>query len=365
MTVATALITGITGQDGGYLAEQLVAEGCRVHGVLRPGEVAPAHVLALGPSVTLTEVDLQDRDAISDLLDLADPDELYNFAGLSSVAESWNQPLTTARVNGELVAVLLDLLWQRHTSGRTTRFVQASSAEIFAGTHTSPQSEHTPLQPTSPYGAAKAFAHLLTQTYRARGLHASNAIFYNHESPRRPPAFVTRKITSTVAAIADGRQSELVLGNLHARRDWGWAPEYVEGMTRAARHDEPGDWVFATGIASSVADFVALAFRHVGIEDWRSYLRVDATLVRVGDAPELVGDPTKAREELDWKAQVDLSELVGRMVDTDWVTGPRRATPPPPRTYAAPDQATRVVELTTPRATARTEVPAANERASR
>jgi GDPmannose 4,6-dehydratase len=315
--MATALVTGITGQDGGYLAEQLVGEGWHVHGAVRRDESLPNHLLALGDALTCTEVDLLDASSVEALLEKADPIEVYNFAGASSVAQSWQDPLLTARVNGEVVAMLLELLWRRRERGRPVQFLQASSAEIFAGAATSPQDESTRLSPRNPYGASKAYAHHLVHIYRGRGLHAVNAILYNHESPRRPASFVTRKITSAVAAIADGRETELVLGNMDARRDWGWAPEYVNGMTLALRHDNPDDWVFATGKSISVAEFVAAAFAHIGVDEWQQYVRRDSVLARAGDAAELVGDATRARAILRWPQTVGLHELVARMVDAD------------------------------------------------
>jgi GDPmannose 4,6-dehydratase len=265
----------------------------------------------------LSEIDLLDPHDVSELFALCEPDEVYNFAGVSSVAESWDAPVVTAQVNGELVAVLLDVIWQRRHLGRPTRLLQASSAEIFAGTTTSPQNETTRISPRSPYGASKAYAHQLVQVYRVRGLHAVNAILYNHESPRRPASFVTRKITRAVANISAGRAHDLVLGNLEARRDWGWAPDYVAGMVKAVRHDAPEDWVFATGLSSSVADFVAAAFRHVGISDWQTHVRTEESLERPADAPELVGDSARARDRLGWSPKVSFDDLVGHMVDAD------------------------------------------------
>ena len=307
----TALVTGITGQDGGYLTELLLSQGVTVHGITRPGEQPPAHLPA---GVVLHEADLLDGDRLSRLIREIAPDEIYNLAGLSSVAESWEHPVFSARVNGEVVARLLELAWRMPTP---VRFLQASSAEIFAGSGVVPQNEDTPVSPRSPYGASKAFAHQMVQVYRARGMHAINTVLYNHESPRRPTTFVTRKITSTVAAIADGRASELVLGSLDSRRDWGWAPEYVMGMTLALRYDSPQDWVLATGRAYAVREFVAAAFAHVGITNWEAYVRTDAAFTRPTDAPELVGDAGKAARLLGWTPQVGLAELVGRMVDAD------------------------------------------------
>lgn len=313
----SALVTGITGQDGGYLAEQLVDAGVTVHGAVRQGEEVPPHLVGLG-SVLLHEVHLDDAGELTDLLEVSNPDSVFNLAGVSSVALSWSEPVLTAQVNGVLVARLLDLIWQRRErTGTAARFVQASSAEIFAGARSAPQDEDTPMLPRSPYGASKAFAHSLVQVFRERGLHASNAILYNHESPRRPPSFVTRKITSAVAAIAAGAADELVLGNLDARRDWGWAPEYVDALVRMASQDEPRDYVIATGRAHTVADFVEAAFARVGISDWRPLVRVDPAFVRPVDAVELRGDATRAREVLGWTPSIDFQELVGRMVDAE------------------------------------------------
>lgn len=319
----SALITGITGQDGGYLAEQLCAEGYLVHGILRESEQPPEHLTALGTSLVLHEVELDDEARLDQVFRVAAPEEVYNLVGVSSVALSWSQPSLTAHVNGMFVARLLELLLrEQERRGQVIRLVQASSAEIFAGTHQSPQDESTPLCPLSPYGASKAFAHHLVQVFRERGLHASNAVLYNHESPRRPLAFVTRKITHAVAAISEGRASELVLGNLDARRDWGWAPEYVDALVRMARHSSATDLVLATGQARSVRDFVAAAFARVGIRDWESLVRSDADFLRPTDPVELVGDPTRAKELLGWSPTTGFEDLVGRMVDADLVHAP-------------------------------------------
>jgi GDPmannose 4,6-dehydratase len=195
--------------------------------------------------------------------------------------------------------------------------VQASSAEVFGQPATSPQDEDTPVRPVNPYGAAKAYAHLMTGVYRSRDLHASSLVLYNHESPRRPRHFVTRKITSTVAAIARGEADRLVLGNLDARRDWGWAPDYVDAMVRAARADRPADYVVATGEGHTVRDFVAAAFAAAGIDDWAGLVEVDPAFVRPADATDLTGDATRARRELGWAPTVGFTELVARMVEAD------------------------------------------------
>jgi GDPmannose 4,6-dehydratase len=318
--VRSALITGITGQDGGYLAEQLRAEGTQVHGLVRPDEHVPEHL----QGVVVHEAELTDEQALQRVLQVAEPDEVYNLAGVSSVGLSWEQPALTAEVNGTFVARLLQLVWlEQERRGSTVAVVQASSAEIFAGAERSPQDESTPLSPRSPYGASKAFAHHLVQVFRARGLHASNAVLYNHESPRRPPTFVTRKITQTVAAISQSRAHELVLGNLDAKRDWGWAPEYVDALLRMVRHREPDDYVIATGQSRTVRDFVAAAFARAGVADWEPLVRSDPAFIRPVDAVELVGDASKARAALGWTPQVAFEELVGRMVDVD-LQGPDR-----------------------------------------
>ncbi len=316
--MGTALITGITGQDGGYLAEQLARSGDAVHGLVRPGEERPDSLFALGDAVVLHPVNLSDDAAVARALRNSAATEVYNLAGVSSVALSWEQPGLTAEVNGTFVARLLQLVWQeQERRGEQIAVVQASSAEIFADAAVAPQDESTPMSPRTPYGASKAFAHHLVQVFRARGMQASNAILYNHESPRRPASFVTRKITSTVAAIASGTASGIELGNLDARRDWGWAPEYVDAMVRLARHIEGADVVIATGVSHTVADFVAAAFARVGIVDWQDLVTTNPAFVRPVDAVELVGNPARARDLLGWQPRVGFEELVGRMVDAD------------------------------------------------
>ena len=317
-----ALITGITGQDGGYLAERLLGEGVEVHGLVHDGDPHVGDLLARSPGVVLHTGDLTDDASLQRVVGEAAPDEVYNLAGISSVAFSWERPVLTADVTALGAARLLEQVWQlQERLGRPVRFVQASSAEVFGDAEVAPQDETTPIRPNSPYGASKAFAHQLVGVYRGRGLHAVSAILYNHESPRRPPTFVTRKITRAAARIAQGLENELALGNLDARRDWGWAPDYVDAMVRAARHDTAGDYVVATGEAHSVRDFVAAAFARAGVEDWESKVRVDQAFVRPSDAALQLGDASKARRELGWAPTVDFAELVGRMVDADLGTG--------------------------------------------
>lgn len=311
MTVA--LVTGVTGQDGSYLAERLVAEGLTVHGMVRPGDDAP-----LPSGVHRHRVDLADRRALHDLvLDLA-PDELYHLAGVSSVAKSWQEPVQTAELTGIAAAALLDAaLAAQDRSGHIVRVVQASSAEIFGDPDRVPQDERTTVRPTNPYGAAKAFAHHLVGVYRARGLHAVGAILFNHESPRRPPSFVTRKITQGAARIAVGGGGVITLGNLDARRDWGWAPDYVDALVRAARHHTALDVVIATGQTHSVRDFAEAALRHAGVNDPDAHLASDPAFNRPNDAAQLVGDASLARTELGWAPTRGFDQVVAAMVDHD------------------------------------------------
>ena len=307
---ARALITGIGGQDGTYLAERLVADGLEVHALVLEADGPPQHCPA---EVVLHVGDVGEVEATRRLVREVSPQELYNLAAISSVAQSWQEPDRTAHVNGLAAVALME-------SARLVgdvRFVQASSAEVFGEPADSPQTELTAIRPVNPYGAAKAFAHLAAAVFRQRDLHVSSAILYNHESPRRHERFVTRKITSTVAAIARGDVDELVLGNLEARRDWGWAPDYVDAMVRAARADDPSDYVVATGRAHSVRDFVAAAFTAAGIVDWEPLVRQDAAFFRPADPTELVGDASRAREELGWEPTVAFEEIVARMVTAD------------------------------------------------
>ncbi len=309
--MASILVTGITGQDGSYLRERLVAQGHDVHGLVRAGE--QPHL----PGVTVHRGDLAEAGAVSAVLRAVEPDVVYNLGGISSVAMSWRKPALTARVSGAAVAEILSALRdQQDRTGRPVRFLQASSAEIFGAPTSAPQDETTPLRPVSPYGAAKAFAHQLVQVFRGAGLHASTVILYNHESPRRPESFVTRKITAAAARIAR-EGGTVALGNLDAERDWGWAPDYVDAMVRAVEHDEPGDYVVATGVARSVRDFVRAAFARAGIEDWEAHVEIDPRYFRPNDAPLLVGDAARARAVLGWVPSVTFEEVVSRMVEAD------------------------------------------------
>jgi GDPmannose 4,6-dehydratase len=314
----TVLITGISGQDGSYLAERLLAEGCTVHGLLRPRDDKATEAQGLLPGVVWHTVDLRDSGRILEIVVSIAPEEIYNLAGISSVAQSWKDPVTTAQVTGLAVISILQAAAALHERGTVSpRFVQASSSEIFGSPLHSPQTESTPIQPTSPYGAAKAFAHHFVGIYRASGVHASNCILYNHESPRRPDTFVTRKITLAAARIAAGLQETLTLGDTSIRRDWGWAPDFVDAMVRAARHDTPGDYVIAAGENHSIEEFAQLAFRAAGVHDWRTRIRIDQELIRPADIADMRGDATKARDVLGWRTTVNFQELVARMVEHD------------------------------------------------
>lgn len=318
-----ALVTGATGQDGYYLCQGLAAAGLEVHAVMRPSDDGTQDpglddLRAVVPGLVEHEADLGDADALSAVVAEVAPTEVYNLGGISSVAQSWAQPVATGLVSGLAVGVLLDAAWQlQERTGRQVRFVQASSAEIFGEAPTSPQDERTPVRPRSPYGAAKAYGHHMVGVYRARGLHASAVVLYNHESPRRPEAFVTRKITRGAARIAAGLDSTLTLGSLDVRRDWGWAPDYVEAMVAAVRADVPDDYVIATGVAHTVEDFVRAAFARAGIDDWAAHVRTDPAFVRPAEASLQVGDATHAREVLGWQPTKGFTDVVDAMVDHD------------------------------------------------
>ena len=318
--MTTALVTGITGQDRLYLAELLLAKGYDVHGVIR-GQNNPKRDLVeeLLPDVRLHNGDLTDMSSLLRALRDSDPDEVYNLGAVSFVAYSWENAHLTTDVTAKGVLNMLEAI-RLHTGDRPehVRFYQASSSEMFGKVQESPQHERTLLWPRSPYGVSKVFGHHMTINYReSYGMHASSGILFNHESPRRGPEFVTRKITRAVARIHLGLQDELVLGTLDARRDWGYAGDYVEAMWLMLQQDQPDDYVIATGETHSVREFVAAAFAHVGIEDWARYVRLSEEFRRPAEVHELVGDATKAREHLGWKPQVGFVELVSMMVEND------------------------------------------------
>lgn len=309
-----AFVTGVAGQDGSYLAELLLAEGWEVHGLVRSGD-DPVHV---APAVIIHEGDVVDEPRIMSLLNEIQPAHLYNLAGVSSVAYAWEHPVETTRSTGLAAVTLMDAaLRLQGRTGVPVRFVQASSAEIFGAPSDSPQSERTPVQPLNPYAAAKALAHHSARILRSRGLHCSSMVLFNHESPRRPESFVSRKITSAVARIACGSSERLRLGNLDARRDWGWAPDHVRALWLAAEAEVPDDYVIATGTAHSVRELVAAAFAHVGIVDWERHVEIDRSLLRPSDSPIYLGDSASARARLRWEPTTSFEELVGRMVDAE------------------------------------------------
>jgi len=315
--MSVALVTGITGQTGSYLAEQLVTAGWQVHGVVRDADEAEADLSRRTPEAKLHSGDLENPERMTELVSTVAPDAIFNLGGISSVARSWADPLETARITGLGVVAMLDAAWQlREREGRRVSFVQASSAEMFGSAAEVPQNENTPIAPINPYGAAKSYAHHLVGVYRRRGLEASSCILFNHESPRRPLGFVTRKITHGVAAIALGLEQRLVLGNLDAIRDWGWAPDYADALLRAATH-APGDYVIATGEPHTVRDFVAAAFAAVEISDWEHLVEQDPAFMRPADAPALVGDSSRARSELGWAPTLNFDQTIAAMVTVD------------------------------------------------
>lgn len=310
-----AFLTGVTGQTGSYLAENLIGRGWQVHGLSRAGD-RPAELERLG--VEFHTGDLTDAASLAPLVIEVAPDAVINLAALSSVAASWREPVLTAELNGVAAAALIDAANEVQVRrGAPVSFVQASSAEIFGDAGHIPQNESTPVAPVSPYGASKAYAHLLVGVYRRVGLRASSVILYNHESPRRPEQFVTRKITSSVARIAEGLQDRLALGDLTVRRDWGWAPDYADAIARVATGEHAGDFVVATGVSHTIADFVAAAFAAVGIADWHPYVETDPAFLRPADAAEMRGDASRIRQTYGWAPTVGFEELVRRMVEAD------------------------------------------------
>ncbi|MFE4956474.1 GDP-mannose 4,6-dehydratase [Streptomyces sp. NPDC056653] len=317
----TALITGVTGQDGSYLAELLLSKGYRVHGLVRRSSSFNTeridHIYQ-GPQeaerrLVLHHADLSDGVALVNLLRDIQPDEVYNLGAQSHVRVSFDAPLYTGDVTGLGALRLLEAI---RASGVETRIYQASSSEMFGSTPP-PQNEDTPFHPRSPYGAAKVFGYWATVNYReAYGMFTVNGILFNHESPRRGETFVTRKITRAVARIKAGLQDRLYLGNLDAVRDWGYAPEYVEAMWRMLQHDEATDYVVATGVPATVRQFVETAFAHAGL-DWNEYVRYDPKYERPSEVDALIGDASKAQKLLGWKPTVLVDELARIMVDAD------------------------------------------------
>ncbi|MBW4719531.1 GDP-mannose 4,6-dehydratase [Saccharothrix obliqua] len=326
--MARALITGITGQDGRYLAELLHSKGYEVFGLVK-GQSNPRAELVQQelPFVEVVSADLQDLTSLISAVEQTQPDEVYNLAAISFVALSFKQAELTSNVTGLGVLRMLEAI--RMAGGSTDnpiRFYQASSSEMFGKVRETPQRETTPFYPRSPYGVAKVFGHDITVNYRdSYGLYACSGILFNHESPRRGLEFVTRKITNAVARIKLGLQDTLVLGDLEPRRDWGFAGDYVQAMWQMLQQDEPDDYVIATGRTHRVRDFVAAAFAHAGIEDWERHVTQDPRFFRPAEVDLLVGDAGKAHEKLGWKPEVAFDELVAMMVDHDLDVEARKA----------------------------------------
>ncbi|AMB57850.1 GDP-mannose 4,6-dehydratase [Microterricola viridarii] len=315
-----ALITGITGQDGLYLAELLVSKGYEVFGLIR-GQNNPKYQLVRDtiPEVTLLTGDLTDVSSLVRVLSLSQPDEVYNLGAISFVAYSWENASLTSDVTGKGVLNMLEAtrLYAGDDIGKV-RFYQASSSEMYGKVQQVPQREDTLLWPRSPYGVAKVFGHYMTINYReSYGMHASSGILFNHESPRRGPEFVTRKVTQAVARISLGLQDSLALGNLESERDWGFAGDYVEAMWRMLQQPEADDYVVATGQTHSIRDLLDAAFAAADIEDWSRFVTQDPRFMRPAEVDLLIGDATKARTVLGWKPTVAFPELIGMMVEND------------------------------------------------
>ncbi len=326
--MACALITGITGQDGQYLAELLHENGYTVFGLVKGQANPKAEMLQRElPFVEIINGDLQDLPSLVQALELTQPDEVYNLGAISFVHMSFTQAELTANITGLGVLRLLEAIRMVGGSqGNPVRFYQASSSEMFGKVRATPQNELTPFHPRSPYGCAKVFGHDITVNYReSYGLYACSGILFNHESPRRGMEFVTRKITNAVARVRLGLQQEVVLGDLEPRRDWGFAGDYVKAMWAMLQQDEPDDYVVATGVTWSIRDFLDRAFAHVGIDDWSTYVRQDKRFFRPAEVDLLVGDATKARTKLGWTPEVDLDGLVDRMVRHDLEIEARKA----------------------------------------
>jgi len=310
-----AFITGITGQDGSYLAEILLEKDYEVYGMIRrSSSFNTARVDHIFGDIELVFGDLTDGSVLNQLVRTIRPDEVYNLGAQSHVRVSFDVPEYTADVDAMGTLRLLDAIREE---GVDCRFYQASSSEMYGKVHEVPQHEETPFYPRSPYGVGKVFGYWITRNYReAYGMYATNGILFNHESPRRGPTFVTRKITRAVGAILRGEQDDLKLGNLDAKRDWGYAKDYMEGAWRMLQADEPDDYVLATGETHSVQEFLEEAFGYVDL-DWRDYVKIDPRYFRPSEVDLLIGDYSKAREKLGWEPTVRFQELVHMMVDAD------------------------------------------------
>ncbi len=317
-----ALVTGITGQDGSYLAELLLAKGYEVHGIIRRASSFNTQRLehiysdphAAKHKLILHYGDLSDASGLSRLIGKIQPDEVYNLAAQSHVRVSFDAPEYTADIVGTGTIRLLEAIRE---VGIKPRFYQASSSEMYGKVMEVPQTETTPFYPRSPYACAKVYSYWITVNYReSYGMHASNGILFNHESPRRGETFVTRKITRAVAAIKLGRQDKLFLGNIDSKRDWGFAKEYVEAMWLMLQQPEPDDYVIATGETHSVREFLEVSFGHLGL-DWKKHVEIDPRYYRPAEVDLLIGDPTKAKKKLGWEPKVTFADLAKLMVDSD------------------------------------------------
>ncbi|MEE8060574.1 MAG: GDP-mannose 4,6-dehydratase [Gemmatimonadales bacterium] len=311
----SALITGITGQDGSYLAELLLEKGYQVFGVVRrtsyQGYERIEHLL---DKVELLPADLLDQHSLTGVIHDTKPDEVYNLGAQSYVPTSWTQPVLTGEFTALGVTRILEAVRLAHPEAR---FYQASSSEMFGKVSETPQRESTPFHPRSPYGVAKVYGHWITVNYReSYGMYAVSGILFNHESPRRGIEFVTRKITDGAARIKLGLAKDLRLGNIDARRDWGWAGDYVDAMWRMLQQPEPEDYVIGTGLTHSVRDLIEIAFAHVGL-DWQAYVKQDPKFIRPAEVDVLLADPSKAKAKLGWEPQVGFEEMILRMVDAD------------------------------------------------
>jgi GDPmannose 4,6-dehydratase len=310
-----ALITGITGQDGSYLAELLLDEGYDVHGIVRRSSSENFERIGhLTDKISLHQADLLDQLSLIDVIKQVRPNEVYNLAAMSFVPTSWKQPVLTGEFTGIGVTRMLEAI---RLIDKDIRFYQASSSEMFGKVQETPQSENTPFYPRSPYGVAKCYGHWITVNYReSYDLYCCSGILFNHESPRRGKEFVTRKVTDAVARIRLGLQQELRLGNLEAKRDWGFAGDYVRAMWMMLQQEQPDDYVVAAGEEHSVEEAAGVAFAHVGL-DWRQYVHEDPTLRRPAEVDHLIGNPAKARARLGWRPTVGFQELIQLMVDAD------------------------------------------------
>jgi GDPmannose 4,6-dehydratase len=310
-----ALITGITGQDGSYLAELLLEKEYRVVGMVRRSSAENFYRIEhIRDRIELEQADLLDQYSLIDVLKRVRPDEVYNLAAMSFVPTSWSQPVLTTEFDAVGVTRILEAI---RLTNPEARFYQASSSEMFGKVREVPQRETTPFHPRSPYGVAKVYGHHITVNYReSYGLFACSGILFNHESPRRGKEFVTRKVTDGVARIKLGMAQDLKLGNLNAHRDWGFAGDYVRAMWMMLQQDAPDDYVIATGESHSVQELVELAFAHVGL-DWKKYVKEDPSLIRPAEVDTLLGDWSHAREKLGWKPEVSFAQLVQMMVDAD------------------------------------------------